>query len=83
MSPNEIKSTRMRLGLTQETLAEALGIASLSVSHYETGFRNPGPTALVFLMVIDSLPKKRALELIEIFGKAADRIRRDRKGSTT
>ncbi len=83
MSPNEIKSIRTRLSLTQESLAEVLGIATLSMSHYETGFRKPGPTALIFLVVIDSLPKKRALELIELFRKAADRLRRDRNGSTT
>lgn len=83
MSPAEIKSTRERLGLTQESMAEAFGIAKLTMSQYETGFRQPGPTALILLMVVDSLSNKKALELIELFRKAAKRFGPERKGSKT
>ena len=83
MSPSEIKSTRERLGLTQESMAEALGVAKLTMSQYETGFRRPGPTALILLIVVGSLSKKKALELIELFRKAAIRFGPERKGSKT
>lgn len=83
MNPADIKATRLRLGLTQESMAEALGIAKLTMSQYETGFRKPGPTALIFLIVIDSLPKKKSLELIELFRKAALRFGPEHKGSKT
>lgn len=83
MSPADIKATRVRLGLTQELMAEALGVAKLTMSQYETGFRKPGPTALILLMVVDSLSKKKALELIELFRKAAQRFGPERKDSKT
>jgi DNA-binding transcriptional regulator YiaG len=83
MSPADIKATRVRLGLTQELMAEALGVAKLTMSQYETGFRKPGPTALILLMVVDSLSKKKALELIELFRRAAQRFGPERKDSKT
>lgn len=83
MSPSEIKATRMRLGLTQESMAEVLGIAKLTISQYETGFRQPGPTVLIVLMVIESLSKKKAQDLIELLRKAALKFGPERKGSKT
>lgn len=83
MSPAEIKSTRERLGLTQESMAEAFGVAKLTMSQYETGFRQPGPTALILLMVVDSLSNKKALELIALLRKAAKKFGPERKGSKT
>ena len=83
MSPAEIKSTRERLGLTQESMAEAFGVAKLTMSQYETGFRQPGPTALILLMVVDSLSNKKALALIALLRKAAKKFGPERKGSKT
>ena len=81
MSPSEIKEARIRLGLTQEAMAAALGVAKLTVSQYETGFRKPGPTALILIVVLDSLSKKKALELIALFCKAAKELGLERKRS--
>lgn len=81
MSPSKIKDVRTQLGLTQEQFAEALGMAKLTVSQYETGFRKPGPTVLILLTVIDSLPKKKALDLIELLIKAAKNLGLERKRS--
>jgi transcriptional regulator with XRE-family HTH domain len=64
-------------------MAEAFGVAKLTMSQYETGFRQPGPTALILLMVVDSLSNKKALELIELFRKAAKKFGPERKGSKT
>lgn len=81
MSPNRVKDVRMQLGLTQEQLAEALGIAKLTMSQYETGFRKPGPTVLILLTVLASLPAKKALDLIELLNKAAKSLGLERKRS--
>lgn len=81
MSPNNIKELRTDLGLTQEQMAHALGVAKLTQSQYETGFRKPGPTVLILLAVLDSIPRKRALELIEMLDKAAKTLGLERKRS--
>ena len=81
MRPSNIKELRINLGLTQEQMAYALGIAKLTMSQYETGFRKPGPTVLILLAVLDSIPRKRALELIEILDKAARALGHERKRS--
>lgn len=81
MSPDQIKEVRTQLGLTQEEMADALGIAKLTMSQYETGFRKPGPTVLILLTVLGSLSKKKALELIEILNQAAKTLGLKRKGS--
>lgn len=81
MSPNNIKKLRLDLGLTQEEMAYALGVAKLTMSQYETGFRKPGPTVLILLAVLSSLPRKRALDLIEMLDKAAKSLGLERKRS--
>lgn len=81
MSPKNIKELRIDLGLTQEQMAHALGIAKLTMSQYETGFRKPGPTVLILLAVLDSIHRKRALELIEMLDNAAKTLGLERKRS--
>jgi len=81
MSPDEIKALRVRLGLTQKNLALALGVNKLTLSQYETGFRKPGPTALVVLFVLDRLPKKKALELVALLQGAAKSAGLERESS--
>lgn len=81
MSPKDIKNLRTKLGLTQKDMAEALGVAKLTISHYETGFRTPGPTLLILFMVLDSFSKKSALELLGYFKTEARKIDSNLKGS--
>ena len=83
MSPASIKSMRKRLGLTQHSMAKAFGVSTLTMSQYETGFRNPGPTALILLEILDSLPKKKALELFELFSKKAKSLKNERSEKGT
>lgn len=40
---NEIKSRRMGLGMTQEDLAEKLGVSHITVSRWERGDTLPSP----------------------------------------
>jgi hypothetical protein len=61
--------------------SKILGVAILSMSQYETGFRNPGPTLLILLRVLDSLPKKKAIWLLDQFKSHSDRSNPKHKGS--
>ena len=48
MSSEEFKKIRKRLGLSQEKLADELGVAQGAVSFWENGQRPiPGPVAIV------------------------------------
>ena len=81
MSPSDIKTLRKRLKLTQKDLSYALGVSKLTMSQYETGFRKPGPTALVLLFVLETLPLRKAQELIQLLQQAARRLAVDAEDS--
>lgn len=81
MSPDDIKTLRKRLKLTQKDLSYALGVSKLTMSQYETGFRKPGPTALVILFVLETLPIRKAQELIELLQHAASKVAVETKDS--
>ena len=81
MSPDDIKTLRKRLKLTQKDLSYALGVSKLTMSQYETGFRKPGPTALVLLIVLDALPLRKAQELIQLLQQAATKVSVETKDS--
>lgn len=67
MKSNELKKIRLKLGLSQEQLAELLGMSSKqSICNIETGSRNPGDLVGIILGVLDDLPEKKAKELIEL-----------------
>lgn len=75
MSPSDIKTLRNNLGLTQESFAEAFGIATLTMSQYETGYRKPSKTLIILFTILESLSKRKALELVAEFRKAALRLK--------
>lgn len=56
MTPDDLKAARLRLGLTQKALAEALSKIGFSVKHrtvqnWEQGLpRNPLPKGLLFAL---------------------------------
>jgi len=63
---SEVKKIRTKLGLTQEQLAELLGMSSKNtICNIEVGTRNPGALVGIILGVLDDLPEKKAKELIE------------------
>lgn len=80
MSPANIKKIRMKLGLTQAQLAETIGVAKLTLSQYETGFRNPSKTVIILLMVLDGLSRKETVELLDLLKLNADKLKRDGDG---
>lgn len=80
MSPAKIKKIRIKLGLTQAQLAETIGVAKLTLSQYETGFRNPSKTVIILLMVLDGLSRKETVEFLDLLKLNADKLKRDGHG---
>lgn len=82
MSPDQIKKIREKLGLTQTELAEVFGVSGkVPISHFETGFRSPSLLTLAFLSILNSLPEKKASELIELMREHMKKVKRQQKGS--
>lgn len=65
MEADEIKRIREKLGLSRDDLAQLLCIGYRSLMHVELGTRNPSKLAVRLLRYLDSLPKAKALALIE------------------
>lgn len=80
MSPAKIKKIRTKLGLTQAELAEMIGVAKLTLSQYETGFRNPNKTVILLLMVLDNLSADEAHEFLYLLELNAKRLKRGSHG---
>jgi len=49
MFKKRLRSLRLEQGLTQKALGEIIGIAESTISHYETGIRNPDNATLLKL----------------------------------
>jgi len=81
MSPSAFREIREELGLTQEQLSKALGVAKLTISQYETGFRKPGKTVVILMRVLYALPSKKANELLKLMRTYADDV--ELKGRST
>ncbi len=79
MSPAKFKQIRTKLGLTQEVMAEIFGLAKLSISQYETGFRSPSMLIMVILSLLSSLPDKKAKDLLLLIGEHAEIVKRNLK----
>ena len=66
MNQKEFKKIREVLGLTRVQLAELLCLSGYdSVMNIEIGFRKPNKLAIRVLRYLESLPKTKALNLIE------------------
>ena len=79
-SPRLIRSLRKRLGLSQQQLATAVGVSTVSVGLWEQGKTRPtGPnrTALVALRKLGRRDVRKILEL-----KAHDKPKKKRKATT-
>ena len=54
MTPQEIKSLRSRLGLTQEAFAKVMGVSRIAtVSEWENGSRNPSGSAVKLMELLE------------------------------
>lgn len=60
-SGGDIADLRQRLGLTQDELAERVGVQRTSVSHWELGIRNPSGAAAILLEQLRSQAAKKKI----------------------
>ena len=66
MKGDEIKAIREKLEINRIDFAEFMGLANYgALTNIETGFRNPSKFTLKILRYLNSLPKKKALALIQ------------------
>ena len=73
MSPKNFKEIREKLGLTQTELSDVFGFSGKApISHFETGFRQPSELVLALMKIFESLPEKKALELVELLRSHMD-----------
>ena len=70
MNGSEVKRIRIKLNMTQDQFASLLGMSSKqAVCNIETDLRNAGSLTAIMLRVLDSLPKRKAEELVELMLK--------------
>ncbi|MGZ3771363.1 MAG: helix-turn-helix domain-containing protein [Bdellovibrio sp.] len=81
MSPKRFREMRESLGLTQEELSKALGVAKLTISQYETGFRRPGKTVVILMTVLETLPAKKAGELLKLMRACSEKLEAKRQSN--
>lgn len=65
MSPKHFKQIRESFDLTQEEFATCFGLTQKTISQYEIGFRETGPTVRVLALTLEELPKEQAKKLLE------------------
>jgi putative zinc finger/helix-turn-helix YgiT family protein len=81
LSPEQIRSQRLALGLTQQALADLLGVAVFTLSRWETGAQIQQRSLDRFLRTFFKLPELRkalqreeSLELPEMEASAANAV---------
>ncbi len=66
MKSEELKRIREKLDMNRDDLAQLLCLSGYqAMMNIETGFRRPSKLAIRLLRYLDSLPKTKALALIE------------------
>ncbi len=80
MSPERFKQIRDTFGLTQSELAACFGLTQKTVSQYEIGFRVPGPTVRVIMLVLERLSVSQATKLLNLMNKVARENSNKRSG---
>lgn len=53
MNPKELKCKREKLGMTQQQLAEALGVVQARISEWERGIHKPPPYLSLALKALE------------------------------
>lgn len=66
MKSQQVKAIRENLSLSQAELAQELGVAPLTVSQWETGYRRPSPLALRALEMLEELSGRNERGIADI-----------------
>ena len=70
MKSEEVKKMREKFGLDRNEFAQIFGFSSYnSVSNIELGLRNPSKLLIIILKTLNTLPKSRVDEIIELMKK--------------
>lgn len=70
MSANEVANLRNKLGLNQEELSEALGLAGHNtISRWEIGLRTPNEAIRRLICLLNDLPLVGAERIIKKLGQ--------------
>lgn len=56
--PNQVPALRMALGMSQEALAQTLGVSSRTIARWEEGAATPSPLALTRLRLLGEIREK-------------------------
>ena len=72
MDPKRITQLRARFDWSQEQFGHAIGVAnSMTISHWETGFRNPSGAARRFLCFLEQIPNSDFIKAKALLEKIA------------
>jgi DNA-binding transcriptional regulator YiaG len=70
VTSDEFRKIRLKFEMNQDQFAELLGMSGKkAISNVETGLRKPGNFIATMLRVLDSMPKRKAEELVELMLK--------------
>jgi transcriptional regulator with XRE-family HTH domain len=81
MTPDDIRSIRARLALTQEALAQRVGVSVYTVRAWEQGERVPGADKITRLRLLATSREVRAVRLTEALDAAAEIAEADAQAS--
>ncbi len=74
MKADEFRRIRLKFEMNQVRFAELLGLSGFkAVSNIETGVRNPSKLTSIILGVLDSLPRRKAEELIQLMQERGEK----------
>ncbi|HEY8269831.1 MAG TPA: hypothetical protein VIG33_03020 [Pseudobdellovibrionaceae bacterium] len=73
MSPKRFKDIRVSTGLTQDAFGKYLGLAKLSVSQFETGFRKPGKQLVLLMSYIELLNDRKRHEFLKVLREIVEK----------
>ncbi len=77
MSPKRFKDIRLQLDLTQEEIAQILGVADKTViNRYEAGSRKPSNLMSAVMEILAESSSRKATELIDLLRKHMATVRK-------
>ena len=80
MKGQEFKNIRTRLGLTQEELADVLGLSGKkAIGNIETDFRQPSVLTIIVMLFLDNLESGKARTMMRRFAELGDVARRKKR----
>ncbi len=83
MSPKRFKNIRDKFGLTQVEFAKCFGLTQKTISQYEIGFRKPGPTVQVLLLLLENLSASQGHKFLKLMEEASEKLKKIQGGTSS